>query len=96
MAPGPSLESAQHQNGWASVRDFQSEEDNVPINVADWFPNPEELYRAAELREILSRALQELGMGVRVVFVLRDIEGLSLEQTAEALNLSLCAVKARS
>jgi len=76
--------------------DFQSEEDNLPIVVADWAPNPEELYRAVELREILRKTLQELGPGLRVVFVLRDIEGLSLDQTAEALDLSVAAVKARS
>jgi RNA polymerase sigma-70 factor (ECF subfamily) len=76
--------------------DFQSEEDNLPIDIADWAPNPEELYRAAELRGILRKTLQELGPGLRVVFVLRDIEGLTLEQTAEALELSVPAVKARS
>ncbi|HEX4920348.1 MAG TPA: sigma-70 family RNA polymerase sigma factor [Candidatus Bathyarchaeia archaeon] len=76
--------------------DFQREEDNLPIDVADWAPNPEELYRAAELREILRITLQELSAGSRVVFVLRDIEGLSIEQTAAALGLSLAAVKARS
>jgi RNA polymerase sigma-70 factor (ECF subfamily) len=76
--------------------DFQREEDNLPIDVADWAPNPEELYRAAELRQILRITLQELGAGLRVVFVLRDIEGLSIEQTAEALGLSLATVKARS
>jgi RNA polymerase sigma-70 factor (ECF subfamily) len=76
--------------------DFQREEDNLPIDVADWAPNPEELYRAAELREILRITLQELGAGLEVVFVLRDIEGLSIEQTAEALGLSLATVKARS
>src|SRR5947207_9142879 len=76
--------------------DFQSEEDSRPIDVADWSPNPEELYSAAELREILRKTLQELGPGLRMVFVLREIEGLSLEQTAEALGLSLSAVKARS
>src|SRR3989449_11449263 len=75
---------------------FQSEEDSHPIDVADWAPNPEELYSVAELREILRKTLQELGPGLRVVFVLRDIERLSLEQTAEALNLSVSAVKARS
>ena len=75
---------------------FQSEEDNRPIDVADWAPNPEGLYSAAELREILRKTLQELGPGLRMVLVLRDIEGLSLEQTAEALGLSLSAVKARS
>ena len=77
-------------------KDFQSEEYNLPIDVADWAPNPEELYRAAELQEILRKTLQELGPGLRVVFVLRDIEGFSLEQTAEALGLSLATVKARS
>src|SRR5947207_6827003 len=76
--------------------DFQSEADNLPIEIADWAPNPEELYSAAELREILRKTLQELGPGLRVVFILRDIERLSLEQTAEALNLSVSAVKARS
>jgi RNA polymerase sigma-70 factor (ECF subfamily) len=76
--------------------DFQSEEDNLPIVVADWAPNPEELYRAAELREILRKTLQELSPGLRVIFVLRDIEGLSLEETAGALDLSVPAVKARS
>jgi RNA polymerase sigma-70 factor (ECF subfamily) len=77
-------------------RDFHSGEENLPIDVADWAPNPEEVYRASELRDILRKTLQELGPGLRIVFVLRDIEGLSLEQTAEALSLSLSAVKARS
>lgn len=76
--------------------DFQSEEDHIPLEIADWAPNPEELYRAAELREILCKTLQELGPGLRAVFVLRDMEGFSLEQTAEALDLTLTAVKARS
>ena len=53
---------------------FQSEEDNRPINVVDWAPNPEELYSAAELREILHKTLQELIPGLSIVFVLRDSE----------------------
>ena len=77
-------------------KDFQSEEENLPIDVADWAPDPEELYRAAELREILCDTLQELTPALRVVFVLRDMEGLSLDQTAAALDLSLPAAKARS
>ena len=59
-------------------KDFQSEEDNLPIDVEDWAPNPEELYKATELREILRKTLEELSQGLRVVFVLRDMEGLSL------------------
>ena len=77
-------------------QDFQSEDGNLPIEVEDWSPNPEELYRAAELREILRNTLQKLVPGLRVVFVLRDIEGLSLDETAETLELSVAAVKARS
>jgi RNA polymerase sigma-70 factor (ECF subfamily) len=59
-------------------KDFQSEEGNLPIDVADWAPNPEELYWAAELREILHNRLKQLHPRLRVVFVLRDIEGLSV------------------
>lgn len=76
--------------------DYQAEEGNLPIQIKDWAPNPEELYKAAELREILHKTLQELSPGLRAVFVLRDIEELSLEQTAETLGLSLAAVKSRS
>ena len=76
--------------------DIHSDEGSLPMDVADWAPNPEELYRANELRQILHEALEKLGPGLRIVFVLRDVEGLSLEETTEALGLSLTAVKARS
>jgi RNA polymerase sigma-70 factor (ECF subfamily) len=76
--------------------DSQSEDGNLPIEIADWAPNPEDLYRTVQLREILRKTLQKLGPGLRVVFVLRDIEGLSLQETSDALGLSVVAVKARS
>jgi DNA-directed RNA polymerase specialized sigma24 family protein len=47
------------------------------------------------IRNILRSELQELPPGLRVVFVLRDIEGLSTEQTSEVLELTSVAVKAR-
>jgi len=74
---------------------FQADEDILPIEVTDWAPDPEQLYRASELRKILIKALKELRPVLRAVFVLRDIEGLSTTQTAEVLNLSHTAVKAR-
>ena len=77
-------------------QDIETEEGMLSLEIADWVPNPEECYRASELREILIRTLQELHQGLRVVFVLRDIEGLSLQQTAEVLELTLSAVKTRS
>jgi RNA polymerase sigma-70 factor (ECF subfamily) len=86
----------QRSNREASLdEDFQGEEDMSPLEVADWAPNPEELYRETELRDILRRTLQELQPGLRVVFVLRDIEGLSTNETAEVLELTPVAVKTR-
>jgi RNA polymerase sigma-70 factor, ECF subfamily len=76
-------------------KDFQAGEDMLPMEVIDWAPDPEQLYRTAELRDIMIKALRELRPILRAVFVLRDIEGLSTAQTAEVLNLSQVAVKAR-
>lgn len=75
--------------------DFQNDEGMTPFDLADWDPNPEELYRETELRNILRSTLQKLQPGLRVVFVLRDIEGLSIDETAEVLELTPVAVKAR-
>ena len=75
--------------------EVKTEEDSVPREVADWSPNPEQQYSQAELREILSKTIQGLPPGFRTVFVLRDVEGLSTEETAEALDLSIPAVKSR-
>jgi RNA polymerase sigma-70 factor (ECF subfamily) len=75
--------------------DFHAGEDMLPMEVTDWAPDPEQLYRASELRDILIKALRELRPILRAVFVLRDIEGLSIAETAEVLSLSHSAVKAR-
>src|ERR1043166_5292009 len=75
--------------------DIKTEDDSLPREVADWTPNPEQQYSQAELREILSKTIQGLPSGFRTVFVLRDVEGLSTEETAEALDLSVPAVKSR-
>jgi RNA polymerase sigma-70 factor, ECF subfamily len=75
--------------------DFQAGADILPTEVTDWAPNPEQLYRTSELRGILIGALRALSPILRTVFVLRDIEGLTTDQTAEVLNVSPTAVKAR-
>ena len=76
-------------------QEVETEEDSMPREVADWSPNPEQQYTQAELRDILGRTIQGLPAGFRMVFVLRDVEGLSTEETAEALGLSIPAVKSR-
>src|ERR687888_667770 len=75
--------------------DIETEEDTMPREVADWSPNPEQLYKQGELKEILRKAVQGLPPSFRTVFVLRDVEGLSTEEAAEALDLSIPAVKSR-
>jgi RNA polymerase sigma-70 factor (ECF subfamily) len=74
---------------------FQEDGDKLPIEVIDWAPNPEQLYRTSELRRILIKTIEELPPILRTVFVLQDLEGLSTDQTAEVLNLSQSAVKSR-
>ena len=75
--------------------EVKTEEDSMPREVADWTPNPEQQYSQAELKDILTRTIQGLPASFRTVFVLRDVEGLSTEETAEALGLSIPAVKSR-
>ena len=76
-------------------QDIETEEDTMPREVADWSPNPEQLYKQGELKEILTKTINGLPASFRTVFVLRDVEGLSTEETAEALGLSIPAVKSR-
>ena len=68
----------------------------APREIRDWRDNPEECYNQTELREILSKVLQDLETPLRIVFVLRDVEGLSCEETAVVTGLSVPAVKSRS
>jgi RNA polymerase sigma-70 factor (ECF subfamily) len=75
--------------------DIETEEGSVPRDLADWSPNPEQNYSQAELAEILRKTIQGLPQGFRIVFVLRDVDGLSTEETAETLGLSVPAVKSR-
>ncbi len=75
--------------------EIETGEDTVTREVADWAPNPEQLYNQAEWKDILERTIQGLPASFRTVFVLRDVEGLSTEETAAALELSIPAVKSR-
>jgi RNA polymerase sigma-70 factor, ECF subfamily len=70
-------------------------EDTVVREIAAWDENPEQKYSREELGEILDNAVQSLAPPYRTVFVLRDIDELSTEETAEALDLSIPAVKSR-
>lgn len=70
-------------------------EDTVVREIAAWDPDPEEQFSREELSHILTGAIEELAPIYRTVFTLRDVDGLSTEETAEALDLSVPAVKSR-
>jgi RNA polymerase sigma-70 factor (ECF subfamily) len=70
-------------------------EEVMQREIAVWDNNPEEQYSGEEMKKILDDALESLKPDFRTVFTLRDIEELSTEETAEALGISVAAVKSR-
>lgn len=70
-------------------------EDTMIREIAAWDEDPEQRLSREELGGILDKAVESLDAPYRSVFVLRDIEELSTEETAEALGLSIPAVKSR-
>ena len=77
-------------------RQNEDEEGNyTPRDFADWREIPSETLERNEVRQKLAEALAELGQIYREVFVLRDMEQLSIEETAKALGISTASVKTR-
>lgn len=70
-------------------------EDTVIREIAVWDGSPEQRYSQEEIREILDREIATLEPIYRSVFQLRDVDELSTEETAEALGISVPAVKSR-
>jgi RNA polymerase sigma-70 factor, ECF subfamily len=73
----------------------ESIEDLKPTVFADWSGLPEDELLSLEGKSILDRTIQSLPEPLRLVFILRDIEGLSIKETAETLNLTETNVKTR-
>lgn len=67
----------------------------MPEQFTDWCCLPEKELVSAEAKKQLDRAIQKLPEKLRLVFLLRDIEGLSIKETGETLNLTETAVKTR-
>jgi RNA polymerase sigma-70 factor (ECF subfamily) len=67
----------------------------LPDFIADWRDTPDKLLEREETREVLEKALEELDEKYRMVFLLRDVEGLSVSETAEVLGISEANVKVR-
>jgi RNA polymerase sigma-70 factor, ECF subfamily len=73
----------------------EGETDLMPRELEDWRPNPEREYAQAELQALMTEVLEKLEPEYRIVLVLRDIEELSTQETADALGISVPNVKSR-
>jgi len=71
------------------------EEGQLKIQIADWSPLPEDQLLQNELKSVLERAIGELPENYRSVVLLRDMEELSTQETAQILDLSEDVVKTR-
>ena len=83
----------------AALREEVDEEDAEDlanaVTVVDWCCLPEKELLSNEARRFLDAAVQKLPLTLRMVFLLRDVEGLSIRETAEALSLTEMTVKTR-
>jgi RNA polymerase sigma-70 factor (ECF subfamily) len=66
-----------------------------PVQIVDWCCMPETELMSSEARAYMDKAVEQLQPALRAVFLLRDIEGLSTEETSQVLDLSEAAVKTR-
>lgn len=75
--------------------DSDGEEPEKPREIIDWCCLPENELMTAEVRETMNQAIEKLSPALRSVFILRDMNHLSVKETAEALGISEAAVKTR-
>ena len=86
-----------HSATWLSLDEPMETDDRslMPREIEDWGDNPEQSYAKTELQAILNENIENLEPQFRTVFLLRDVEEFSTEETAAMLGLSVPAVKSR-
>jgi RNA polymerase sigma-70 factor (ECF subfamily) len=86
----------QHADLFEPIAELQDEEGAyTPRDFADWREIPSEALERSEIRALLAKALASLAQKYREVFILRDVEQISIEETAAVLNISIASVKTR-
>ncbi len=81
-----------------NIEDMQHEDaDDVPLpeTFVDWSILPEKELLSSEGKDAIDKAIKKLPESLRMVFILRDVEDLSIKETAEILNLTEVNVKTR-
>jgi RNA polymerase sigma-70 factor (ECF subfamily) len=66
-----------------------------PALLRDWREIPSEVLERGEIRQLLQEAIEQLPDIYRRVFLLRDVQEMNINETAEALNISIPSVKVR-
>jgi len=77
------------------VEGGDDDEDLKPTQFVDWSALPEDELLSGESKKFLDETIRTLPESLRIVFLLRDVEGLSIKETADALNLTETNVKTR-
>ncbi len=86
---------SRHNHSLTSIDEPVNDETEMGMDLRAWNENPEERFSRQQLQEILNQALDGLAEEYRMVVMLRDIEGLSSEEAAAELGISVAAVKSR-
>ncbi len=97
IATNASLMKLRSRKPTVSLEDdsADADDDAPPRDLADWSAAPDEMLLNSEIRAEMDAALTQLPEILRAVFVLRDIQGLSIEETARVLDISSANVKTR-
>ncbi|MCE5207263.1 MAG: sigma-70 family RNA polymerase sigma factor [Chloroflexi bacterium] len=75
--------------------DVDEDDDQIPMQIVDWEPMPEDQLMSTENIAHLNRLVQSLSPALRVVFLLRDVQEMSVKETAEVLGITEISVKTR-
>src|SRR6201987_2908202 len=82
-------------NHFSLDQPVEEESDLMPRELEEWRPNPEQLYAKSEIDNIVAAFVEQLEDEYRIVPVLRDVEELPNQETADPLGISISAVKSR-
>ena len=88
----------QHANLFEPIVELKDKDEEgayTPRDFADWREIPSEALERSEIRALLAKALASLAQKYREVFLLRDVEHMTIEETADVLNISIASVKTR-
>jgi RNA polymerase sigma-70 factor, ECF subfamily len=96
IAVNEALQKLRARKNLVSLEDVEETSELVePRRIGRWRDDPETLYGKQEMREMVEAAIRSLSPIYREAFVLQDVEGLSAEEAAEALGVTVPAFKSR-